>query len=79
MTALKFPGGTILFYGAHFFLPAWLPALLFTSLIYQQKIEMPLYMSWYRSPTLLIAMDSLQRHAEEFSQFFLGFAKLFPG
>lgn len=79
MAALKFPGGTILLYTAEFFLPARLLTIRSAPLIDKQKIEMSFYVSWNCPPALFVAVDSLQRHAEEFSELLLRFAKFFPG
>lgn len=60
MAALEFPGRTLLFYIAGFFLPARFETVLSTSLIDKQKIEMSFYVDWDRPPALFVAMDRLQ-------------------
>lgn len=66
MTALKFPGRALLLEVAEFLLPAGDKAVFSASLIYQQEINLSLNMCGNCSPSLLITVNSFQRHSEEF-------------
>lgn len=79
MAALKFPGGAFLFLVAGFLFPAWSQAVFSTSLIDEQEVELPFDVRRNRPPALFVTVNRLQRHSEEFCQFFLSFPKFFPG
>ncbi len=66
VSALEFPGGTILLAVAVFFFPAGSKAVFFAPLINQQKIDLSFNVRWDCSPALLITVDSLERHSQEF-------------
>lgn len=59
MTALKLPGGTLLFYVTEFLFPAWNKTIFSAPLIDKQKVDLSFYVSRNRSPALFITMDGL--------------------
>ena len=67
VSALEFPSGTIFLTVAVFFLPAGSKVVLSTPLINQQEIDLSFNVRWDRSPALLVTVDSLERHPQEFS------------
>lgn len=79
MSALEFPGGTLLFDVTKFLFPTWGQAVFSAALIDKKKIEMSFDVGWNCSPALFVAMNSLQRHSKKFCQHFLSFPKFFPG
>ena len=66
MSALKFPGGALVFYIAELLFPAWKQAVFASPLVDQQEIDVPFNMSGAGSPSLLVAVYRLQRHTEQF-------------
>jgi len=66
VSALEFPGGTIFLTVAVFFLPAGSKAVFSAPLIYQQEIDLSFNVRRDCSPTLLVTVDSLERHSQEF-------------
>lgn len=79
MTALELPGRALVLYGTEFSLPARCKGILSSPLVDQQEIDVSFNMGRDCSPALFIAVNSLQRHAEEFCQLFLRLAQFFPG
>ncbi len=67
VSALEFPGGAIFFTVAEFFLPAGSKAGFSAPLINQKEIDLPFNVSRDCSPALLVTVDSLERHSQEFS------------
>ena len=66
MAALEFPGRAMFSFGALFFFPAWRQVGVPASLVDEKKKKLPLDMGGDCPPALFIAVDSLERHPQEF-------------
>jgi len=79
-TGLKLPGGTLAFSFVRAFLdnPARFQFLLASPLSQEQKKELPLHMRRHGSPTLLVAVNRLDRCAEQSGHLELRLAQFFP-
>ena len=77
MSALEFPGGAFLFYGAKFFFPAGSQSGFFPTPINQQEKNLSFDMTRDCSPALFITVDRFKRRSKELCQFFLCFIKFF--
>lgn len=79
MSTLKLPGGALFFNCTQFLFPTGFQAILPTSLVDKQKINLSSNVGRNSPPALFVTVDCLKRHPEEFSQLFLSFSKFFSG
>ena len=79
LSASKFPGRALLlqFRRAFFNHPARFRDFRATPSPWNQEKDLPLHMGWYRSPSLFIAVNSLDRCPEQLPHLLLGLAQHF--
>jgi len=80
VTGLEFPGRTVLFEFTFFLDPAVFAfGGVLGTLVYEEKVELPLYMEWNRAPALFVTLYSFQGNTEQAPEFLLGLAKFSSG
>jgi len=80
VTGIEFPGrtmGTPLRSTTHYF-PAWLLPSGLSPQTRDKKIHLPLNMVWNGAPSLLVAVNGLDRGSQQLCHFFLSFIELLP-
>ena len=65
VAALELPGRALILLGTYLLLPARCHRVLSAPLVNEQEIELPLDVCRYRSPSLFIAVDCLERHTQK--------------
>jgi hypothetical protein len=75
MSGLKLPGRALLLVVTQLLFPAGGKYVVASALMDEKEIQLTFDVRWYRSPTLFITMDCLERHSKQFGQLFLGLAE----